>query len=87
MVEKILPDGSLCPKCKDVTALLKKRDFWGKIDRVIDVSPSDKEGEGMKLIKKHKIKNAPFFIVEQADGTEVIYKSALQMLNALFPEG
>ena len=86
MVEKIMPDGSLCPKCKDVTELLKKRNVWDKIDRVVDVSPAEKDGEGMKLVKKHKIRQAPFFIVEQSDGTEVIYKSALQMLNVLFSE-
>ena len=87
MVEKIMPDGSLCPKCNDVTELLKKRAVWEKIDQVVDVSPGDKDGEGMKLVKKHKIKQAPFFIVEQDDGSETVYKSALQMLNALFTQG
>ena len=87
MVEKIMPDGSLCPKCKDVIELLQKRGVWDRIDQVLDVSPNDKAGEGIRLVKKHKVKQAPFFIVERDGEGEVVYKSVLQMLNHLFPQG
>ena len=86
MIEKIMPDGSLCPKCQEVLALLEKRGYRERIDRILDASPKDPNGEGIKLVKKHRIKRAPFFVVERDDGTEKVYDSVLRMLEEVFEE-
>ena len=85
MIEKIMPDGSLCPKCQEVIALLTDRGYRDKIDTILAASPKDPDGEGMRLVKKHKIKRAPVFIVEKDDGTEAVYDSVLRMLHDVFP--
>jgi len=85
MVKKIMPDGSPCPKCQGVLDLLQDRGLLDKIDLMLEASPKDPDGEGMKLVKKLRIKRAPFFVVEKDDGTEKVYDSVLRMLKELFP--
>jgi hypothetical protein len=84
MVKKIMPDGSPCPKCQDVTKMLEERGLMDRIEKVVDASPKDPAGEGMKLVKKFKMKRAPFFVVEKDDGAEVVYDSALKMIKEVF---
>ena len=86
MIVKQMPDGSRCPKCQDVLSLFEKRGCREKIDRILTAKPKEPDDEIMRLVKKHKIKRAPFFIVEKDDGTEIIYDSALRLLTEIFPE-
>lgn len=86
MIAKQMPDGSPCPKCREVLELFVKRGCREKIDRLLTAKPKEPDAEIMQLVKKHKIKRAPFFIVEKDDGTEIMYDSALRLLNEIFPE-
>ena len=86
MVQKKMPDGSICPKCRDVQKLLEDRGLSDRIDRCVEASPKEPDGEGMQLVKKHKIKKAPFFIVETDDGEITVFDSVLRMLRDLYPE-
>ena len=81
MVKKIMPDGSPCPKCQDVVKLLEDRGYGDRITKSVDASPKDPKGEGMLLVKKHKMKRAPFFVVDKDDGNTVVYDSALKMIK------
>lgn len=81
MVKKIMPDGSQCPKCQEVTQMLEDRGHLGKIGKIVEASPKDPKGEGMQLVKKFKMKRAPFFVVEKDDGSEAVYDVALKMVK------
>jgi len=81
-----MPDGSLCPKCRDVLELLEKRGLRDRIDRIVPAAPKEPDGEGMRLVRRHRMKRAPFFVVEGEDGTETVYASVLQMIGELFPD-
>ena len=48
MVERIMPDGSLCPKCRDVLELLERRGLRDRIDRIVPASPKEPDGPGMR---------------------------------------
>jgi hypothetical protein len=52
----------------------------------VDASPKDPEGEGMLLVRKYKMKRAPFFIVEDDDGGVMVFDSVLRMLRDLFSD-
>jgi hypothetical protein len=86
MVQKRLPDGSICPKCREVRKLLEDRGLHDRIHRFLEASPKDPEGEGMQLVRKHQMKKAPFFIVETEDGSVAVYDSVLRMLRDLFSD-
>ncbi|MDP6848814.1 MAG: hypothetical protein QGI24_08510 [Kiritimatiellia bacterium] len=86
MVKKIMPDGSDCPKCLDVLGLLENRGHMDKISAVLEASPKDPAGEGMQLVKRLKMKRAPFFLVEKDDGSEIVFDSVLRMLKEVFPD-
>ncbi len=87
MVKRIMPDGSPCPKCQDVLKLLEDRGYSARIDRTLEASPRDPDGEGMRLVKALKMKRAPFFVVKKDDGSEVVYDSALRMIKEIFEQG
>ena len=49
MVKKRLADGSVCKKCIEAEALLKRRGAWGFIDAVVWAVEDDPKSEGMRL--------------------------------------
>ena len=72
-VKKILADGSPCKKCAEVTEKIETGDQMQFIDKIAIADVNDKSSEGMLLAEKHNVDKAPFFIVEQEDGTETVY--------------
>jgi hypothetical protein len=84
MVKRVMPDGKPCPKCQDVVRLLEDRGYSTRIDRTVEASPREPNGEGMRLVKTFKMKRAPFFVVQQDDGGEVVYDSALRLIKEVF---
>ncbi len=72
MVKKIKADGSPCRKCDDVMQRLEQDGHWDAIDRVAVADERDPTSEGWSLASKHKVKAAPFFIVEE-NGEERVY--------------
>ena len=67
-VKKIMPDGSMCPKCTEVSERLVKDDVLEKINYISIADSQDADSEGMQLAKKYQVDRAPFFIVEDDDG-------------------
>ena len=80
MVKKKLADGSDCRKCAEVTALLERRGFWGRIDEVVWAHEQDAQSPGMLLGARHGVSSAPFFVVRDERG-ETVYTSALQLIQ------
>ena len=73
MVKKIMADGSPCRKCAEVENRLNSASLIDRIDHIVIADERDQESEGMRLAKTHKIELAPFFIVEDIDGSTRIY--------------
>jgi hypothetical protein len=85
MVKKKLVDGSDCRKCAEVTELLEKRGFWGRIDEIVWAHEGDPQSPGMVLGARLGVASAPFFVVRDDRG-EAVYTSALQLIKERFGE-
>jgi hypothetical protein len=72
-VKKIMLDGSLCPKCFEVSERLGKDGTLEMINYIAIADASDLESEGMKLASKYQVERAPFFIVELGDGSVEVF--------------
>lgn len=87
LVKKILADGSLCAKCKDVELKLKENNQEQYLDEILIADERDPESAGMKLAQKLQVQRAPFFVVEE-EGKEpevytVYFKFAKEVLKNL----
>ncbi len=83
MVKKHLADGRECRKCEQVTEMLEKRGYWGRIHEVVWAEEADPNSAGMQLAAQHGIAVAPFFIVED-NGAERVYVSAIKFMQDCF---
>jgi phosphoadenosine phosphosulfate reductase len=83
MVKKRLQDGRACDKCIKAEEQLTRRNARTHIDAFVWAEEGNPDSEGMQLATKHNVSVAPFFIVEQDDGSETIYTSALQFIREI----
>jgi phosphoadenosine phosphosulfate reductase len=81
MVKKRLESGDPCRKCAQTEDLLRNRGLWDRIDEVVWAVEGEPESPGMVLAERHGVKVAPFFVVSGANGTPVIYESALKLIK------
>lgn len=72
-VKKIKADGSPCKKCAEVSQRLEESGQINQIDEVIVADESNPLSPGMLLAGRLNVERAPFFVVEQDDGEEVVY--------------
>ncbi len=72
-VKKILADGSPCRKCGDVIGRLEESGQMERIDEILVADERDPSSPGMLLAAEHQVDRAPFFVVEQDDGTIKVY--------------
>jgi len=86
MVKKRLASGEPCRKCLQTEELLKRRSLWERIDEVVWAIEGDESSDGMRLAAAHGVERAPFFIVEDGDGSTTIFISALKLIKARFKE-
>jgi len=85
MVKKRLKDGNPCRKCSQAEQLLKDRNMWQHIERVIWAEDDDPTSEGFQLAKLHQVTQAPFFLVQRLSGEAECVQSTLQLLRVLAP--
>lgn len=78
MIKKRLASGEPCKKCAQAEEMLRKRDLWDQIDEVIWADETDASSRGMVLAREHHVEVAPFFLVEEPDGTKA-YSSAIKV--------
>ena len=72
-VKKVFKNGDLCKKCGEVSERLERDGLLDLINQIAIANESDDDSEGMRLARKHDVKQAPFFIVEEDDGTVRIF--------------
>lgn len=85
MVKKRLANGEPCGKCQQSEDRIRDRGVWDQINEVVWADETDAESLGMKLGAKHGVDLAPFFIIREDDGTEVVYTQVLKFLKERFP--
>ncbi|MFA0811491.1 hypothetical protein [Microbulbifer epialgicus] len=87
LVKKILDDGSLCTKCRDVQEKLEGNDQLKFIDQTLIADVRDPQSPGMKIAQQYKVERAPFFVVEnegqKAEIFTVYFKFAKEVLQPL----
>jgi len=81
MVKKILVDGSPCRKCAEVENRLRDAGRLDRIDSIVIADERDPGSEGQILARRYGVDLAPFFIVEQDDGSTRVYTIFLRFLN------
>lgn len=85
MIKKQLENGDPCDKCAQTEAMLKRREMWDHIDDVIWVIEGDDASPGAIVARKHGVTVAPFFVIREDSGDEIVYTSAMKMLRDRFP--
>jgi len=85
MVKKKLEDGSDCRKCAEITAQLRKRGLWERIDDVVWAVEGDPKSPGFLLGQRLGVERAPFFVVRDGAG-EHVYTSVLRLIKERFGE-
>lgn len=85
MVKKLLKDGNPCRKCSQAEQLLKDRNLWQHVGEVVWAVENDPASVGARLAAQHKAEQAPFFLVQQADGKVVCLQNTLQLVRLLMP--
>jgi len=80
-VKKIKADGNACKKCVDVEKRLRDNDQLDGIDEIVIADERDQNSPGMQLAKLHQVDVAPFFLVEQDDGTSRVYTIYFQFVK------
>ncbi|HEX7669490.1 MAG TPA: phosphoadenylyl-sulfate reductase, partial [Polyangiaceae bacterium] len=81
MIKKRLLGGEACRKCGQAEDLLKSRGLWDRIDEVLWADEGDPESPGMKLGARLGAHLAPFFVVREDDGSEILYESVLKLVK------
>lgn len=79
MVKKRLANGEPCRKCQQAEDMLRRRGLWESIDEVVVADEADPASRGMLLAKEHKVCLAPFFLVQEDDGSQVVYDSVARL--------
>ena len=73
VVVKVKVNGSLCRKSALVWEKLQQAQLLNQIDRIVFAHENKPSSQGLSLAIQHQITAAPFFIVEQEDGSTQVY--------------
>ncbi len=69
-VKKILANGELCKKCREVSDRLDSEGLIELINHIAIADERDAESEGLRLAKQYQVERAPFFLVDQGGNIE-----------------
>ncbi len=86
LVKKIKSDGNLCRKSADVFEKLKQADLVKKIDHIVFADERKRTSKGLSLAIKHGVQSAPFFIVNQEDGSTQVYTRYYNFVEEVLEE-
>ncbi len=81
MVKKRKLDGTDCRKCAQAAQQLESRGLLDRIDEIVWAVEGDGESEGVQLGAKHGVELAPFFVVREDDGSEIVYTSVMRLIK------
>jgi phosphoadenosine phosphosulfate reductase len=82
MVKKRLASGEFCAKCLEAERLLQERNVYGRLDEIVIADERDPRSPGMMLAARHQIDLAPFFVVDEEDGSPpTVFTSTLRLIR------
>lgn len=81
MVKKRLANGEPCEKCAQTEEMLRRRGLWERIDEVLWAVEGENDSPGARVAVRHGVKLAPFFVVHDEAGDEVVVTSALRLVR------
>ena len=85
-VKKILSDGELCKKCREVSERLDAEGLIGSINRISIADERDATSEGARLAQQYEVSRAPFFLVEQ-DGETTVFEIYFKFKKFMAEQG
>lgn len=86
MVKKILADGSPCKKCGEVLERMEQEDQLKLIDEILVADERDPASDGMLLASELNVERAPFFVVQQDDGSREVYTVYLKFVKEVLQQ-
>ena len=84
LVKKIKLDGNPCPKSANVLEHLEQLGLLEQIDAIIAADEREPSSKGFAMALQHKVKAAPFFIVNNDDGSTRVYTAYYRFLKEVF---
>jgi len=81
MVKKRLANGEPCEKCAQAEEMLRRRNYWDRIDEILWAVEGDETSAGAQKAAEHGVKLAPFFVVEHKNAETQIVTSTLRLLK------
>ena len=86
-VKKILSNGELCKKCREVSERIASDGLTDLIDSIVIADERDAQSPGIQLAKRHNIQRAPFFLVKDESGEVSAYEVYFRFKKFLFDQG
>jgi phosphoadenosine phosphosulfate reductase len=87
MVKKRLRSGEPCRKCAQTEDMLRRRGLWERIDEVIWAEEDEPASAGAVVAARLGVDRAPFFVVHDEGGGEVVYESVLELIKERLSNG
>lgn len=85
-VKKILADGELCKKCREVSERLVQDGLLDSINHIAIADERDVDSEGVRLAKQYQVERAPFFLVENDQGDVEVFDVYFKFKKAMLGE-
>jgi len=86
-VKKILADGELCQKCRDVSDRLESEGVLPLINHISIADQRDANSEGMRLAEQYQVERAPFFLVKDSVGDVTVFDVYFKLKKFLTEQG
>ena len=80
-VKKILKNGELCKKCKEVSDRLERDGLLDVINHIAIADERNSDSEGIRLAEQYQVERAPFFIVEDETGSVHVFDVFFKFRN------
>jgi hypothetical protein len=84
LIQKIKLDGNPCKKSARILSELESLNLLDRIDEIITADERQPSTEGFILANMFQVQSAPFFIVEDNDGTICLYTAYFQFMWDVF---
>ncbi len=81
LVQKVKHNGQPCAKSARVLSELKTLELRDRIDQIVTADERNPDSEGYALAAQYNVDAAPFFIVENPDGSSRLYTAYQRFLK------
>lgn len=86
LVQKVKHDGQPCAKSARVLSELETLELRSRIDQIVTADERNPDSEGYALAAQYDVDSAPFFIVENPDGSSRLYTAYQRFLKEVLQQ-